>query len=612
MPDIEQYGEKLSTARLTWVCARVSARPLQPQPLRASRPIMSAAPVLESSRDQPASKAVEAPATASPTAVPTPTEPPREVGALEPLRQPLFRALWGASLISNIGTWMQTVGGAWLMTSLTDSPLPVALMQTATSLPIFLLGLPAGALADLVDRRRLLLIAQAWMLAVAAAIGALTVAEVVNPVLLLLATFSLGIGTAFTAPAWQATVPEVVAPRQMASAVALEAAGFNVARAVGPALGGVVVATLGPGANFFLNAASFLATIVVLARWRRQHRESELPGERLLSATKRGLRYAGHAPELRAVLVRCGAFMSCASALWALLPAVARRDLGLESSGYGILMGALGTGAVAGAWLLPRLRERIGVDRRLLAASVVFALATLALGSLPNVVLLSLVLLVGGVAWMVAMSALTVAAQACAPKWVKARALGTYLLVMQGVLAAGSILWGAVAGVLGSSLALGLAAGGLVVGAVGTARWRLEPNECLDLTPSRLLPKPEVEEEAAPDPEEGPVMITAEYRVRLDQCDAFVRAMREVGRVRRRDGAIRWGLFRDPAVPGRYMESFIAESWIEYQRQLERATVADRAIEDRARGFLEANEPTVTHLVAARPSGTDEPCTDGV
>src|SRR5690242_2639599 len=291
---------------------------------------------------------------ASPQEDPSSTKP-RE-SAFEPLADGLFRVLWTASVVSNIGTWMQNLGGAWLMTDLTSSAVFVSLMQTATSLPILIAGLPAGALADLVDRRRLLLVAQGWMLVVAGVLGGLTLFHVMNPWLLLLFTFGIGLGTAFNAPAWQAIIPEIMPGRRMPAAIALESAGFNIARAVGPTLGGFVVAWLGPGANFLLNSASFLATMLALVRWKRPRRTSELPAERLLSATRTGLRYASHAPELGAVLVRTIAFMLCASALWALMPQVARRDLVLPSSGYGILLGSLGSGAVVGAAFLPKIR----------------------------------------------------------------------------------------------------------------------------------------------------------------------------------------------------------------------------------------------------------------
>ena len=535
----------------------------------------------------------------------------RWTSALEPLAEPLFRALWTASVISYIGTWMQNVGGAWLMTELTPSPVLVALMQTATSLPIFLAGLPAGALADLIDRRRLLIVAQGWMLLVAAVLGVLTLLHLVSPWLLLAFTFALGLGSAFTAPAWQAIIPEVVADRRMPAAVALESAGFNVARAVGPAVGGIIVAWLGPGVNFLLNAASFLATIVVLYRWKRARRTTHLPGERLVSATRAGLRYARHAPELYAVLVRTVAFMLCASALWALLPLVARRDIDLPSSGYGVLLGSLGAGAVAGAGVLPHLRDRFSADLRVAGASLVVGAATLALGFVHDLWLLGAIMAVAGVAWMVVTSGLIVVVQGCVPKWVKARGLGTFLLVFQGTLATGSLLWGLVAERIGDPLTLTVAAGGMLFGIAATWRWRLEPSERLDVTPLHLLPNPELDD--VPAPEEGPVLVTAEYRVHVETAGQFVLAMRQLGRVRRRDGAMRWGLFRDPAEPGRYLESFVIESWAEYLRQVDRATLADRGIDERARSFLvQGDQPSVTHLVAAQAPDDAGPVTSGV
>ncbi len=497
------------------------------------------------------------------------------------------------------------------MTELTPSPVLVALMQTATSLPIFLAGLPAGALADIVDRRRLLLVAQTWMLLVAGALGGLTLLGLMNPWLLLAFTFALGIGSAFNAPAWQAVIPEIVSKRRMPAAVALESAGFNLARAVGPAAGGLVVAWIGPGANFMLNAASFLATIVVLYRWRRVRHTSHLPAERLLSATRAGLRYAQNAPELHAVLARTTAFMVCASALWALLPMVARREVGLPSSGYGVLLASLGLGAVSGAMLLPRVRDRVSPDARIGAASLVFGLATLALGYITSLPLLCAVMATAGGAWMVITSGLNVMVQACAPKWVKARALATYLLVFQGTLATGSLLWGLVAERIGDPPTLALAAGGLVLGLGATWRWRLGSTERADMTPLHLLPEPELDD--APGLDEGPVLVTAEYRVSVEDASEFVLAMRQLSRVRLRDGAMRWGLFRDPAEPGRYLESFVVESWVEHLRQVERATFADRTVDEHARRFLtHGDQPTVTHLVAARAPDDARPITIGV
>ena len=368
---------------------------------------------------------------------------------------------------------MQSVGAAWLMTSLTPSPLLVALMQTATSLPIFLLGLPAGALADVVDRRKLLLVTEAWMLLVALALGVLTLAGLMSAWILLALTFLLGLGAALDAPAWQAIIPELVERQELPAAVALNATGFNVARAVGPALGGLVVAAAGPAAVFLLNAASFLGVLVAIYRWRRAQVPSDAPPEDMLGATAAGLRYVRHAPALQAVLVRIGVFILGASALWALLPVVARHELGLDATGYGIILGSLGLGAVGGALLLPRLRRALPVDRLTAAATLVFAGATLALAYLRFVPLLVVCMMAGGMAWLAMMSSLTVAAQTASPAWVRARALGIYLLVFQGLMAVGSFGWGVLAEQFGNGTALSVAALALVGGLAATWRWPL-------------------------------------------------------------------------------------------------------------------------------------------
>ncbi|MBV9547972.1 MAG: MFS transporter, partial [Chloroflexi bacterium] len=315
-------------------------------------------------------------------------------------------------------------------------------------------------------------------------------------------------------------------------------------------------------------------------------------------------------PELRAVLVRTVAFMVCASALWALMPVVAR-DRGLPSSGYGVLLGSLGLGAVLGAGILPQLRDRVSADKRVGGASVVFSLATLGLGFFSSLPLLCLAMGAAGVAWMVVTSGLNVMVQSCVAIWVKARALATYLLVFQGTLAVGSLLWGLVAARTSLEPTLAAAAVGLVLGVVATWRWRLERTERIDVRPVALLPEPHIEH--APDPLEGPVLVTAEYIVDPQQAGDFVLAMRRLGRLRRRDGAMRWGLFRDPARPGRYLETFVLESWAEHLRQVDRATLADRAIDERARSFLQdVDEPRVTHLVAARAPDDLGPVTSGV
>ena len=516
-----------------------------------------------------------------------------------PLSQAVFRSLWIAAVSSNIGTWMQSVGAAWLMTSLTTSALLVALMQTATSLPVFLVGIPAGTLADVVDRRKLLLVTQAWMLLVALVLGVITWAGLVSAGFLLALTFLLGLGAALSGPAWQAIIPDIVEREEIASAVALDAMGINVARAVGPALGGFVVAAAGPAAVFLLNAASFLGILVVIYGWRHARIPSDAPPEDMLGATAAGLRYVRHAPALQTVLVRIGVFSLGASALWALLPVVARHDLGLGATGYGIIVGSLGLGAVGGALLLPRLRRSLPVDTLTATATLVFAGTTLALAYLNVVPLLVVCMMAGGVAWITMMSSLTSAAQTVSPAWVRARALGIYLLVFQGLMAVGSFGWGALAERFGNPTALSVAALTLVGGLAAMWRWPLHVVQRLDLSPSMHWPDPTLA--IIPGPEDGPVLITVEYRVPAERASDFLEAMDAMRIFRRREGAVRWDLFRDLADPDRYLETFVAVSWGEHLRQHARVTVEDQAIEARAFAFLEEGvAPVAAHLIAAR------------
>lgn len=457
----------------------------------------------------------------------------------------MFRALWIAALASNIGTLMQGVAAAWLMTALTTSPTPVALLTTMANLPLFLVGLPAGALADLVDRRWLVLMTQVWMLVVAGLLAALAATGWSTPTLLLALTFLISLGGALSAPAWQAIVPELVPRSELATAVALNSAGFNLARAVGPAIGGLIVAGVGPAAVFLLNALSFLGVIAVIYRWRPAPRERSGVPEPVASAVAAGIRFARYAPLLRIVLVRTTAWIFAASALMALLPVVAARDLKLGALGYGVLLGSIGLGAVGGAAILPRLRARRSVNQLVVGLTLVFAVALVALALLRNLLALNAVLILSGVSWLVINSFLNVAAQTIAPGWVQARALGVYLLVSQGGLALGSAVWGVVADSFGTSAALLAAAAVLLAGVATAWRWPLTTGEELDLTPSGHWPAPALAHE--PEGTDGPVLVIVEYHVAVDNQSAFRQAMAEVELTRRRDGATRWNLFRDAA-----------------------------------------------------------------
>lgn len=519
-------------------------------------------------------------------------EPP---SALAPLRSPVFRALWIAALVSNIGTWMQSVGAVWQVGNQSGSAALVALVQTAVSLPIVLLALPAGAAADVVDRRRLLLLTQTWMLASAAALGVATVLGLASPAVVLALTFLLGLGNAANAPAWQATIPELVGGRLLAPAVALNSAGFNIGRAIGPALGGLVVAAAGPAAVFGLNALSYLGVLTVLWRWRRPPQDKLGAGEQMLGAIGAGIRYVRFAPLLRAVLVRTALFILPASALWALLPVVARDALGLDATGFGLLLGALGIGSVAGAVVLPRLRRAVPIDRRVVAATCLYALATVVLAVVGSALVVGLAMVAAGMAWLAILTSFNVATQTAVPRWVRARALAVYLLVFQGGLAVGSALWGVVAGRVGERTALLAAAASFGLGLLAALRWRLQGIGALDLTPSV---RPEPVTVLDPEPDDGPVLVLVRYRVDLARAGEFASAMRAMRRVRRRDGAYRWGLFEDVADPSCFVETYVVRSWAEHLRQHERFTAEDLAIRDRVRSFhIGDDPPAVSHFI---------------
>jgi MFS family permease len=399
------------------------------------------------------------------------------INANNPLRDSAtFRELWAANLVSNIGTWMQTVGGAWLMITLTPDALPVALMQTATTMPSLVLGLLAGSLADRVDRRKLLLICQTWMLLCAALLSALTLLRLVNPWLLLGLTFALGIGAVLNAPTWSAIMPEVVSRPQVPAAISINGAGYNTSRAIGPAIGGFVVAAAGPAATFLLNAVSFLATVAVVFRWRPAPRptRSSASHESFMRTVQVGLQYAWAEPQQRIVLLRSTIWMLCASALWGLLPLVTIHELGLDATGYGLLVTCVGVGAVAGSLMVPGLRARWSTNRLQIAFIVTFVLMLLVMGWIRWVPLVCALLAAGGAAWTGSNQNFQVAVQMRAPRELQARTIATYLLTFQGGLAIGSAVWGAVAQAVGDPIALTSAAMAMALGVLAALRWPVE------------------------------------------------------------------------------------------------------------------------------------------
>jgi MFS family permease len=527
-----------------------------------------------------------------------------------PLRQPVFRALWIASAVSNIGTWMHDVGSAWLMTSLSPSPLLIALMQAASSLPFFMLAIPSGAIADVIDRRKMLLLTQIWMMLVAGLLGVLTVLNITNASVLLVLTFALNIGSAMNMPVWQAITPELVSKEELPQAVTLTGIVVNLSRSIGPALAGIIIAQSGSGAVFLLNAGSFLGVILVIFTWQRIPQYSALPTERFLGAMQAGLRYVRYSPTFQTVLIRTSAYIFFGSALFALLPLLGRKELKLDALNYGILLGFWGIGGLMGAFILPKVREKFSIDRLVGGASLLMGGMMLALGSVRNFYLVCPLMLVVGVASLGVMVSFSVAAQTAVPTWVRARALAVHLLVFQGFMALGSLLWGAVAQATSIRVALSSAGVGLIVGVVLTAGYRLRCAEKLDLRSSLHWDQPTHAFE--PCANDGPVLITLEYCIDPANAEQFTKIMQKLSQIRRRDGAIQWGLYQDLSDPSRFVETSIVESWVEHKRQFERVTNADREIEEQVRAFHIGEEPPkITEMLYAsyiNGKGYSQPC----
>lgn len=538
------------------------------------------------------------------------TAPAASTSMWTPLRQPLFRALWIASAMSNIGTWMHDVGASWLMTEMSPSPFLIAMMQAASSLPFFMLALPAGAIADVVDRRKMLLWTQCWMMVVAVVLGILTLTHITTPWILIALTFILSVGSSMNMPVWQAITPELVPKEDMPQAVTLSGIIVNLSRSIGPALAGIVIARAGTGAVFLLNAVSFLGVIVVIYRWQRTPKPSALPTERVVGAMQAGIRYVRFSSVFQSVLVRTCAYIIFGSALFALLPLLGRQELKLDALGYGIILGFWGIGGLAGAFILPKARERFSIDQLVAGASVLMGMMMLALAYVRNVPLICGVMLLVGIASLSVMVSLNVAAQTAVPTWVRARALAVQMLVFQGSMAVGSILWGGIAQRQGISSALANAAVGLIVCVLLTLRYRLVCAEKLDLQASLHWEQPTHAFE--PCPNDGPILVTLEYRVDPNKAEEFVKVMQKLSKIRRRDGAIQWGLYQDLSDPSKFTETAIVESWAEHKRQFERVTNADREVEELARGFHIGDEPPkVSQMLYAEytdAKGLRRPC----
>ena len=526
------------------------------------------------------------------------THAARTPGAFAPFGHSAFAVLWLATVASNVGTWMNDVGSAWLMTELSPSPLVVAAVQASTTLPMFLFALLAGAVADIVDRRLLLIVVNLVLAVTAVALATLTAAGVMTPALLLAFTFVFGTGAAFIAPAWQAIVPQLVPRETLTSAIALNSMGINVARAIGPALAGILIVAAGSAAPFAANALSYVGIVAALVWWRPPTRsDGELARETLSGAFVGGLRFALASRALKATLVRAAAFFLFASAYWAMLPLVARTVLSGGPGLYGNLMGAAGAGAVAAALLMPRLKGRVGADGLVAGGTLGTALALVAFALVREPAVAIGASLLAGASWIAVLANLNVSAQTALPDWVRARGLSVFITVFFGSMTVGSLLWGQIANASGIPTALLVAAAGAVLAIPLTWRFKLMQAAGADHTASAHWPQPIVSDDVEPD--RGPVLITVEYDVAPENAEPFAAAMRDVQQERRRHGAVGWSLQQDAAEPNLWLETFRHGSWLGHQRQHARGSHDDADIEAIARRHHRGPEaPRVRHLLA--------------
>jgi MFS family permease len=507
--------------------------------------------------------------------------------ALVPLRNTIFRHLWLAAVVAWLGTWLQNTGAGWLMTTLEPKPFIVAMVQAATIMPVFLLALPGGALADITDRRLFLIGTQVWTILAAAALAALTLLGGMTAMWLLVLTFAIGIGSALTAPAWSAIVPELVPREDLVQAIALNGIGYNLTRAIGPALAGFLILLGGSSLAFSLYAVSIISVILALLSWRRGKRFTSLPREHFVSAMRAGMRFVRNTPAVQNAMVRTIAYSLPASAPWAMLPLFVRQDLGLGAGMYGVILGMMGIGGVTSGMLLPMVRGKISRGATVIACSLSSSAGMALLGLSHHWLPASIAMLLFGLGWTSAYATIQAAAQLACPPWVRARSLAIYQLAQNGALTLGSFFWGWLGGTIGLPSTLLAAAATGVVLAAGARFFRIEAvvsNRPL-FTPAEAPPTPE-----APAPElmpllrnaKGRVMETVYYRVQAAEREAFLAVMCEVRQVRGRAGAQFWQIYEDVAHPEGWMEIWSMESWTDHLREVIRLSEDDRTVLARA------------------------------
>jgi MFS family permease len=523
--------------------------------------------------------------------------------AWAPLRRPVFRALWLAQLGSNVGTWMQSVGAQWTVVHQPNAAALASIVQAASLLPVLFVSLPAGVLADVLDRRRLIAMATLAMAIVAGGLAILSADGLLTPTALIAITFVLGACQALTSPAWQAIQPELVPREELPEAAALNSLNVNIARAIGPALAGFLLGLSSPAVVFAVNAVSYLAILVALLRWHRTTAVAAA-GEPMLPALRAGLRYVAYAPGVRRILLRAMLFVLPASALWGLLPVAAVHRLGLGSTGYGVLLAALGLGAVGGAVLLKPIRTTIGRNTLLGGATVAYAIGVLAVALLHNATVVALILILAGAGWLGALSTLNTTLQLALPGWVRARALAVYLMVFLGGQGVGALIWGLLAAALGAATTLLVAGVLLLIGAASLAIFPLhERTGHLDRTVVQPWPDPEIgiltEEEPEIDPRSGPVLVEVSYHVPSENAEQFRTVLARVGLSRQRTGARRWAAYRDVSTPDLYVEVFEVASWSEHLRQHDERITGQDADLYRQAADLALEPPRARHLLSA-------------
>jgi MFS family permease len=530
------------------------------------------------------------------------------ISGLSPFKSAIFRTLWIAVLFSYVGAAMYDVGASWLMTSLAPNPLFVSLVTTATTLPIFLFALPSGILADIFDRRSILLITCAYMFTISTLLGILTLIGLTTPTILLILTFTLGAGTTMIRTPIIPTMSGLVGRSELPAALTLSALASNIGRVVGPTIGGFIVAAIAPWAAFFLNSASFIGMIVVLSRLPRksnveqykQQQQSSLPPENIIRAIRVQMRYIRYSQAARVLIVRAGLFTLCSSALLSLLPLLAKHELGVGSMGFGLLLGSFGMGAIVGGIvILPRLLPKASVESLITGSIALLAIVTFTIGYVQDFGILCIVMGLGGAAYITIISKFYTIGIKSAPKWIGARVLAIYLLILNGGSVIGSIIWGTVANVFGIPITLLIASLALGASIIAKKRYSSSLLDDLDFTPASdhwSLPPQSLTD---PSQNENQALITIEYnKIEPNLSEEFERSVHELGRVLKSEGMAYWELFQDPADISHYIEIRIADTWTDHLRQHEYVTKNVQVMENRIRELIkDCPQPIISHYI---------------